>query len=751
LIAIGFNRVYSAAMPKRRSLQTGTPWVELSTTPADWKAADPALLQTMLGQLHLIRAFEETVLELAAESLVHGPAHSSIGQEGGAVGSIVGLRSTDAVNGSHRGHHQFLAKAITHVSGGRLDLTDLVTPEIRTVLRRTLAEILGLADGYCRGRGGSMHLQWFEAGALGTNAIVGGGAAMAAGNAWAQKHSTPAGGGSDLTINYFGDGASQIGSVLESMNLAATWKLPVAFFIENNMYGVSTHVSEITADTRLSVRGQGFGIPGWRVDGMDPLAVHLAMEEAAERMRAGEGPAVIEAEVYRFFHQNGPYPGSAFGYRTKEEEQSWRSRDPLERVATEMTKLGLLDDAGALAVREAVQAVMAEVAGELVEADPENPGKRRIRPALWPDPGFVDVGIRGDASELSALRAWDPATHTGAWTDIKFVDAVAGVMDRRMEQDPRIVVMGEDVHRLNGGTNGATKGLWKKYGEEIPGEGRVLGTPISENAFTGLGGGLALDGRFRPVVEFMYPDFMWVAADQVFNQIGKARHMFGGDNPVPLVLRTKVAMGSGYGSQHLMDPAGIFATAPGWRIVAPSTAADYVGLMNAALALEDPVLVIEHVDLYGSADQVPEGDLDYIIPPGTAAIRREGSDVTVISYLSMVGHSLEAIEQAGIDAELIDLRWLDRASIDWTTIEASVKKTNAVLIVEQGAQGTSYGGWLADEIQLRLFDWLDQPVQRVTGSEASPSISKVLERAAIARTEEVVAGLERVRTGMGGR
>ena len=743
-------------MPQRRSLQTGTPWIELTTTAADWKAADPALLATMLGQLHLIRAFEETVLELAAESLVHGPAHSSIGQEGGAVGSIVGLRSTDAVNGSHRGHHQFLAKAITHVSGGRLDLANLVTPEIRTVLRRTLAEILGLADGYCRGRGGSMHLQWFEAGALGTNAIVGGGAAMAAGNAWAQKHSVPKakgkkGASSDLTINYFGDGASQIGSVLESMNLAATWKLPVAFFIENNSYGVSTHVSEITADTRLSVRGQGFGIPGWRVDGMDPLAVHLAMEEAAERMRAGDGPAVIEAEVYRFFHQNGPYPGSAFGYRTKEEEQQWRARDPLDRVAKEMTKLGQLDADGVAAVRATAQAVMAEVAGELVEADPDNPGKRRIRPELWPDPGFVDVGIRGDASELAELRAWDPATHDGAWADIKFVDAVAAVMDRRMEQDERIVVMGEDVHRLNGGTNGATKGLWKKYGADTPGEGRVLGTPISENAFTGLGGGLALDGRFRPVVEFMYPDFMWVAADQVFNQIGKARHMFGGDNPVPLVLRTKVAMGSGYGSQHLMDPAGIFATSPGWRIVAPSSAADYVGLMNAALALQDPVLVIEHVDLYGTADRVPEGDLDYIIPPGTAAIRREGSDVTVISYLSMVAHSLEAIEQTGIDGELIDLRWLDRASIDWATIEASVKKTNAVLIVEQGAQGTSYGGWLADEIQRRLFDHLDQPVQRVTGSEASPSISKVLERAAIARTEEVVAGLERVRVGMGGR
>jgi 2-oxoisovalerate dehydrogenase E1 component len=495
----------------------------------------------------------------------------------------------------------------------------------------------------------------------------------------------------------------------------------------------------------LSVRGQGFGIPGWRVDGMDPLAVHLATEQAAERMRSGEGPAVIEVEVYRFFHQNGPYPGSAFGYRDKEEEAQWRARDPLDRVAREMIALGLIDDAGVAALRRQAQDAMTAAVAGLVEADPDNAGKRRIRPQLWPDPGFVDVGLRGDASELESLAALEPTQHQGPWRSVKFVEAVAAVMDRRMACDERIVVFGEDVHRLGGGTNGATKGL-TKYGED-----RLVGTPISENAFTGIGGGLALDGRFRPVVEFMYPDFMWVAADQVFNQIGKARHMFGGDNPVPFVLRTKVAMGAGYGSQHLMDPAGIFASSPGWRIVAPSTAADYVGLMNAALALQDPVLVIEHVDLYGLADKVPEGELDYIIPPGRAAIRREGTDVTVISYLSMVAHCLEAIEQTDVDAELIDLRWLDRASIDWDTITASVRKTNAVLLVEQGARGSSYGGWLADEIQRRLFDWLDQPVERVSGSEASPSISKVLERAAIARTEDVVAGLEKIRVGMGRR
>ncbi|WP_025134226.1 thiamine pyrophosphate-dependent enzyme [Leucobacter sp. PH1c] len=728
-------------MPRRRKLETGVSWVELTTTDADWKQADPQLLATMLGEMHLIRAFEETVLELAGAGLVHGPAHSSIGQEGGAVGSILTLRSSDGVNGSHRGHHQFLAKAITHVADGALALDRLVDAPMQTMLDRTLSEILGLAAGFSGGRGGSMHLQWLEAGALGTNAIVGGGAPLAGGNAWAQRFA----GTDDVTINYFGDGSSQIGSVLESMNLAAAWRTPVMFFIENNLYAVSTHASEASVDTRFSVRGQGFSIPAWRVDGMDPLAVHLATQDALARMRAGEGPAIIEAEVYRFFHQNGPFPGSAFGYRTKDEEREWRARDPLALVARKMRELGHASDAELDAVREQAQQAMSDAAAKLVEQDPEREGKRRIVPALWPDPAVVDTGIRGDASELDALDAREPAEIGGEWRDLKFVDAVAETMARRMADDPRVVVLGEDVHRLGGGTNGATKGLVQQFGPE-----RVVGTPISENAFFGFATGAALDGRIRPIVEFMYPDFMWVAADQVFNQAGKARHMFGDNNAVPLVLRTKVAMGSGYGSQHLMDPAGIFATQAGWRIVAASSAADYVGLMNAALALEDPVLVIEHMDLYGAADRVPAGELDYIIPPGSAAIRRAGADVTVLTYLSMVQHALAAVEETGIDAEVIDLRWLDRASLDWETIGESIRKTNAVLIVEQGAQGPAYGAWLADEIQRRFFDWLDQPIERVTGGEASPSISKVLERAAIAGTEEVVAGLERVRQALGG-
>lgn len=720
-------------MPTTKPLTSKAPWVQLVATDRDWKAADPARLGSLLVCMNVIRTFEETVLDLAAKGLVHGPAHSSIGQEAGAAGSVVGLMSADQVNGSHRGHHQFLAKALMHLTTGELDPTQTISAEVRDMLKRTLAEILGLAPGFCKGRGGSMHLQWLEAGAIGTNAIVGGGVPLAAGSAWSNRQAQT----KNVTVTYFGDGAVNIGPVLETMNLAAAWKLPLCFFIENNRYAVSTQIEEVTAEPRLAARGQAFNIPSWSVDGMDPLAVHIAMQQALAHMRAGNGPTIIEAAVYRYFHQNGPFPGSAFGYRSKEEESEWRARDPIDHLARRMCARDLLTEANVDALRAHLQAVMQSITEELLETDPDRPDKQRIRPQLWPSSDFRDVGVRGDLREFEPSSV-APVLGEGAVLERKMIDVVADVMCRRMQTDDRIVVLGEDVHRLKGGTNGATRGLKELFPD------RVLGTPISEAAFVGLGGGMAMDRRYRPVVEFMYPDFMWVAGDQVFNQIGKARHMFGGEHPVPLVLRTKVAMGSGYGSQHLMDPAGIFSTSPGWRIVAPSNPHDYIGLMNAALLCEDPVLVIEHIDLYGTSGFVPEGNLDFVLPPGLAAIKRAGKAVTVLTYLSMVQHALEAVEQTGVDAEVIDLRWLDRASFDWETVGESIKKTNAVLIVEQGSIGTSYGAWLSDEIQRRHFDWLDAPVLRVTGGEASPSISKVLERAACARTEEVADGLLRM-------
>jgi 2-oxoisovalerate dehydrogenase E1 component len=722
-------------MSTRTHLEPASPWVQITATTEDWDAAKADVLINTFSQLSLIRAFEEFVLTLAGEGLVHGPAHSSIGQEGAAVASVLSLTSDDSVNGSHRGHHQFLAKALGHVAPKGIDPTTDISDDVRTVLLRSLAEICGLSRGYCRGRGGSMHLQWREAGAIGTNAIVGGGVPMAVGQAWANRYA-----GTDaVAVTYFGDGAINIGSTLESFNLAAAWKLPVCFFIENNRYAVATTIEEVTAEPRLSARGLGFNIPSWKVDGMDVMAVHLAMTEAVEHMRSGMGPTMIEADTYRYFHQNGPFPGSAFGYRSKDEEKAWRERDPLTQLRSHLTRRDILSAHQVEDFIARSKAIMADVAAEILEPLPDGkPGQRRIKPAEWPDPSFRDVGVRGDLSEFADVHVTDIDSFTGPLEQRKFVEMIAAVLYRRMDDDPSVVVLGEDIHRLNGGTNGATRGLSDKFPD------RVLGTPISENAFTGLAGGIALDGRYKPIVEFMYADFMWVAADQLFNQVGKARHMFGGDNDVPLVLRSKVAMGTGYGSQHSMDPAGVFATSAGWRIVAPSTPFDYVGLMNAALMCKDPVVVLEHVDLYASTGDAPAEDLDYVLPVGKAALRRTGSAVTVISYLSMVNFCLEAVDAGQIDADVIDLRWLDRASLDWDTIGASIKKTNRVVIAEQGARGTSYGGWLADEIQRRFFDWLDHPVERVTGGEASPSISKVLERAAIARTEEVAAKLTEI-------
>jgi 2-oxoisovalerate dehydrogenase E1 component len=717
--------IFDALLPK-------SAWQEVRTEPSDWAAASPQLLASMLVSMHLVRAFEEQVLDLAGLGLVHGPAHSAIGQEGGAAGAMWALKPGDQINGSHRGHHQFLLKALSYLQPEGFATTSAFSEDVRGLVRKSVGEILGLSIGFCGGRGGSMHLRWEAAGNLGTNAIVGGGAPLALGAAFAHKMA----GTDNVAFTHFGDGAINIGSVLESMNLAAAWKLPVCFFIENNFYAVATKVAEVTAEPRLSSRGAAFAIPSFRVDGMDPLAVYLATEEAASIMRRGEGPTIIEVEVYRYFHQNGPLPGSAFGYRSKDEEAQWRERDPLHRVAEEMQRRQLIGEAAVETLRRQCQVLMAEIADELTE---ETAGKRSIRSGLWPDKAFRDVGIRSDQSELEGMRTEELETFQGAIdVEAKFVDVIARTLSRRMQSDKSIILLGEDIHRLRGGTNGATKGL----ADEFP--DRVLGTPICEAAFAGLAGGMAMDGRFKPIVEFMYPDFVWVAADQVFNQIGKARHMFGGDIAVPLVLRTKIAMGTGYGSQHSMDPAGIFATSPGWRIVAPATPFDYVGLMNTALLSQDPVLVIEHVDLYGSKGPAPADDLDYFIPFGKAKVVRAGEMMTVLTYSAMVRKSVDLVDELAIDAEVIDLRSLDRASIDWETIGISVRKTNKVLIVEQGALGTSYGGLLADEIHRRYFDWLDQPVQRVHGGEAAPSISKILESAAIAGASDIKPALERV-------
>ncbi len=721
-------------MPELEPFTSNTIWARFTPTDADWKADDPAVLARMLEQLQIIRIFEEKVLELKGEQLLHGPAHSSIGQEGGAVGCMSVLGGDDKINGTHRMHHQFLAKVLNWAMPAGYDPRRAEpTADMRRVVEQTLAEIMGLKTGFCGGRGGSMHLRFADAGCLGSNAIVGGNPPHAVGYAFADKYR----GRDDVSVTFFGDGALQMGTTLESINLAALYDCPTIFFLENNLYAVSTHVREQTRESRLSSRGLCFGVPALEVDGMDPFAVRQATQWAVDYIRQHKGPVLIEAACYRYFHQQGPIAGSAFGYRDKTEEQDWLKRDPLQIYPERLIERGIVSKDQAAAFAERARSLVERAVDTVTEQEPGT-NRRRVPPGLWPDPAEVEVGIRGDLSEVADLRTREAADFAPeALQDMKFVDAISGVMLRNMSRDDAIFVLGEDVHHLRGGTAGATKGISEKF------TGRLVGTPICENGFVGLALGAAMNG-LRPVVEIMYPDFCLVAGDQLFNQISKVRHMFGGGFPLPLMVRSRVSAGAGYGSQHSMDASGLFALYPGWRIVAPSTPLDYIGLVNTALRCNDPVLVVEHNDLYQTVGKVPIDDWDFCIPFGRARVARAGAACTVLSYLSMVQTSIDVADAMGLDAEVVDLRTLDPLGLDWETIEASVRKTNRLLIVEQTARGTSHGARIAQEAQERLFDWLDAPVMRVTGTQSAPVVSKPLEQAALAGREAVQRGLRQV-------
>ena len=720
-------------MPTMEPLISETPWHRLVADEDDWRSEDPQVLAYLLEQLLLIRRFEERILELFKAGCVHGPAHASIGQEGGAVGAMSTLIDVDKINATHRAHHQFLAKFLNHAAPSDYDPREDDWPEaMQEVVHRSMAEIMGLSPGYCGGRGGSMHMRWDEAGVLGTNAIVGGNPPQAVGYALAEKLKRSG----NLTVTFFGDGAMQNGAAYESLNMAALYDLPIIFFVENNLYGVSTHVSETTRETRLSARGQGLAVPSVEVDGMDVMAVRKAMQWARGQIEDEKGPALVESLTYRYFHQHGPMKGSAFGYRDKDEEESWHARDPVTAMPKRLIECGVMDEAGVAALEDRARAAVESAAQALTETEPGS-NLLRVVPALWPDTKEIDIGIRGNLSELDGVKRMEPEdVDPDAAQEMTYIESIAAAQFHAMERDKSVIVLGEDVHRLKGGTVGATKGIGEAYPE------RLIGTPIAENGFCGMGLGAAVNG-LRPIVEIMYADFCLVAADQLFNQAAKVRHMFGGGHDAPLILRARVAAGGGYGSQHSMDPSGVFALWPGWRIIAPTTPFDYVGLFNSAVRCNDPVAIIECQALYQEKSLVPE-DLDYCIPFGKARVVRPGSACTVVTCANMVPVSSAAAEAAGIDAEVIDLRTLDPLGMDWETIGASVQRTNRLLIVEQTARGPSLGARIAQEAQERLFDWLDHEILRVSGSQAAPVVSKVLETAALAQQEDVVAGLRAV-------
>ncbi len=705
-------------------LRQKTPVHELVVEESDWARLTRAEALRLTTLFLAARRFEEKILQLDKLNLVHGPAHSSIGQEGAAAGCIAALPVDTLMNGTHRAHHQCIAKAVNALYDDGLDPSAAgLTLRMRQEIQGMMHEILGLKDGWTGGRGGSMHLRRADLGIMGTNAIVAGGIPIACGHAYAEKQR----GSGKTMVTFFGDGAVHQGATHEAMNLAALYGLPMIFFLENNKYAVSMSVEQSTFETELLTRPQGHGIAGVKVDGMNPFATWLATRWAQEHIVRTGRPAFILAEVYRYYHQSSSIPGSAFGYRTREEENAWKARDPWLFLQQELKARGILREDELAAVDAAVTDAVEAAAASCIEGTGSS---ARIRAGLWPAVASVDEHLNSDMSEFEGVLYAEAEDYADEEMEpLSYIEAIARAMGARMAEDETIHVFGEDVANMGGGTVGATRGLTEIYA------GRLVNTPITENGFCGLATGAALSG-LKPVVELMYSDFFLVAGDQLLNQAGKIRHLFNGTAEVPLVLRARIPGPEGYGSQHSMDPAGVFALFPGWRIVAPSNAFDYVGLMNSALRCKDPVLVIEPQQLHKRKTPVPR-NLDYYIPIGRAKRVREGDQITLLTTLTMVDECCRLVDEAGIRADVIDLRTLSQRDIDYDTIGRSVMKTGRVAIVEQTTRGASLGALIADEIQRRYFDYLDQPVKRVTGRWAPPVVSQALERAALAGEDDI--------------
>ncbi|MGB2960558.1 MAG: transketolase C-terminal domain-containing protein, partial [Bacteroidota bacterium] len=455
-------------------------------------------------------------------------------------------------------------------------------------------------------------------------------------------------------------------------------------------------------------------------------------------IRAGAGPCLIEARCYRRYHHAGNLPGSAFGYRTKEEEARSKDREVIATFPRALLDGRVLSEDQIERVQELARARVEQAVDTCtVKGTPHT-----VRKELWPRVATVEEGLRSDGSEWAGVR-FAERHNFASFSPLKYSNAIAEVTGRWLERNPETIVIGEDVANFGGGAYGATKGLAARFPD------RVLNTPIAEAGFTGLGLGAAMSGM-RPVVEIMFPDFSLVAADQLFNQIGKARHMYGNTTDLPLVVRTRVAIGCGYGGQHSMDPVGLYALFPGWRIVAPSDSFEYIGLFNAAMRSLDPVLIIEHHSLYAQEFPAPSGDLDYGIPFGKARIVAEGSDVTLLVYSSLVGRCEQLLPRfaaEGVSVELIDLRTLDHPGIDYTTIGASLKKTGAVVIAEEAGTSQSIGAAISASIVEQFFELLDAPITRVNSLDIPLPVSRVLERETMVSDEKIL----RITTAVGKR
>jgi len=668
-------------------------------------------LMDILRRMWEIRLFEEKVYDLLDENIIKGASHLYAGQEAVAVGTIAALRDDDLITSTHRGHGH------CHARGDSL----AVGPEAKQEhLNKMMAELCGRATGYCKGRGGSMHIADVQKGNLGATGIVGGNIPVATGAALSMKLQKQ----DRVVVCFFGDGASNTGNFHESLNMASAWKLPVVYVVENNLYGMSVPFNKVSALPDIAARAAAYDIPGVVLDGMDPVAVYEAASAAVERARRGEGPTLIECKTYRWYGHSKSDPRK---YRTKEEEAGWHAQDPIPQFAKRLLDAGI-------ATQEELDAVEAKATEAI-----ENATQFALASPM-PDPTEVEQDVyvltTPTSSEIEAERRLRERVRTDPNMPKKrYSAAIAEALREEMLRDPKVFVMGEDVG-IYGGAYAATRGLYDEFGPE-----KVIDTPISEALIGGAAVGAAMTGM-RPVAEIMYVDFTPLAMDQIANQGAKNRYMFGGKTTVPMVIRTEGGAGRSIAAHHSQSLEALWTHFPGIYVVMPATPYDAKGLLKACIRGDNPVMYIEHKMLYGTEGPVPVED--YTIPLGVADVKREGSDVTIISYSRMILRALEAaakLAQEGISAEVVDLRSLK--PLDLETVVQSVCKTGRVVGVSEGYKTGNFVSELFTLINESAFDYLDGPMVRVTALDVPVPMAESLEDADIPNVQAIINGVHK--------
>jgi 2-oxoisovalerate dehydrogenase E1 component len=630
-----------------------------------------------------IRLFEERCLALSADSIA-GSIHLCGGQEAIPVGARSALEPGDKAVATYRGHGWAIEWGVPLVE--------------------LLAEICQRAGGVNGGRAGSPYMMAPEHGFIGENSIVGAGVPIAAGVALAAKLN----GTGRVCVVSIGDGAMNQGSTHEGLNFAAVRDLPVILIVENNDWSEMTPIVQTAKVTDLAERAAGYGIPGVTIDGNDPDAVRAAVSTAAARARDGAGPTLIEAKTVRLMAH---YNRDIEHYRTNEDKERSKERDPLPRLRTRLLKAGAAEaDVAALeaTVSEELDGIVAQVLA-MPKPDPAT-----ARDHVIASPASAGPPVGGETNELA------------------YWQAVNSALQAELATRPETLLYGEDVG-FAGGIFGCTRGLQKEFGAE-----RVFDTPISESAILGSAVGAAIEGM-RPVVEIMWGDFILVALDQLINQAANVRYITRGSRSVPLVVRMQQGTTPGSCAQHSQSLEALLAHIPGLRVGLPSRPDDAYSMLRAAIGDPDPTIVIEARSLYQTKGDVLM--LDAAPPIGGAAFRRRGSDLAIISWGPMC---LEAERAAvtlaleGIETTVLDLRWLSPLD-DAAIADAVATGDGRVLVVHEANLTGGFGAEIAARIGERHFTELRAPVQRLGTPDVRIPSSPALQAALLVGESAIVA------------